>query len=188
VDLEIQQPRRFSDTAAYRGESSLLIRESAKLTKLVRGKFIDLEETRPPEGPYFRCCDAPEYVLVISLDMIPGREQPPARSAERGREYVVFISYRHHDNKEPGREWASWLHRALETYEVPSDLVGTPNLRGEPIPASLYPVFRDEEELPADADLTATIRAALRNSRLMVVLCSPRAAKSRFVREEIRFF
>ena len=76
----------------------------------------------------------------------------------------------------------------LETYEVPPDLVGTPNVRGEPIPASLYPVFRDEEELPADADLTATIRAALKNSRLMVVLCSPRATKSRFVREEIRFF
>src|SRR5690242_17110952 len=109
-------------------------------------------------------------------------------AGSRSREYAVFISYRHADNKEPGRQWASWLHHALETYEVPPDLVGTENVRGEEIPTSLYPVFRDEEELPADAHLTANIRAALRISRLLVVICSPRAVASRFVAEEIRYF
>jgi hypothetical protein len=76
----------------------------------------------------------------------------------------------------------------LESYEVPPDLVGTPNSRGEPIPASLYPVFRDEEELSADADLTSRIREALENSALVVVLCSPRSVASRFVADEIRYF
>jgi len=38
--------------------------------------------------------------------------------------YHAFISYRHADNKEQGRQWATWLHQAIETYEVPSDLIG----------------------------------------------------------------
>ena len=104
------------------------------------------------------------------------------------RYYAVFISYRHADNKETGRQWATWLHQALETYEVPKDLVGTNNNRGEPIPESLYPVFRDEEELPADADLTQNISRALENSVTLVVLCSPRSVDSQFVADEIRYF
>src|SRR5260370_15356217 len=112
----------------------------------------------------------------------------PGEPAENGtRRYAVFLSYRHADNKEPGRQWATWLHQMLETYEIPSDLAGA-NSRGDVIPASLYPVFRDEEELPADADLTRNIRQALENSALLVVICSPRAAQSRFVAEEIRYF
>jgi hypothetical protein len=45
------------------------------------------------------------------------------------REYWCFISYRHADNKEPGRQWATWLHQAIETYEVPRDLDSTVNAR-----------------------------------------------------------
>ena len=114
-------------------------------------------------------------------------ENPPPEPAAP-RRYAVFISYRHADNKEPGRQWASWLHHFLETYEVPADLVGARNQRGDIIPESLYPVFRDEEELPADADLSGNIRRALDHSCLLVVLCSPRAVESRFVADEIRYF
>src|SRR5437879_1433602 len=114
--------------------------------------------------------------------------KPEVRSKNGTRRYAVFLSYRHADNKEPGRQWATWLHQMLENYEVPSDLAGTTNSTGEVIPASLYPVFRDEEELPADADLTRNIRQALENSALLVVICSPRAVQSRFVAEEIRYF
>jgi hypothetical protein len=101
------------------------------------------------------------------------------------REYWCFISYRHADNKEPGRQWASWLHHSLETYEVPADLVGKANDRGDIIPERIFPVFRDEEELPADADLSAPIEQAIAHSKFMVVLCSPHAVVSRFVAEEI---
>ncbi|MEY2575372.1 MAG: hypothetical protein QOF80_859 [Verrucomicrobiota bacterium] len=104
------------------------------------------------------------------------------------RRYAVFLSYRHADNKEQGRQWATWLHQVLEGYEIPADLIGTKNNKGDTIPASLYPVFRDEEELPADADLTRNIQQALERSGLLVVICSPRAAESRFVTEEIRYF
>lgn len=109
-------------------------------------------------------------------------------TANSNRRYAVFLSYRHADNKEQGRQWATWLHQVLEGYEIPADLIGTKNNKGETIPSSLYPVFRDEEELPADADLTRNIQQALERSGLLVVICSPRAAESRFVAEEIRFF
>lgn len=29
------------------------------------------------------------------------------------RGYAFFISYRHADNKDPARQWASWLHHSL---------------------------------------------------------------------------
>ena len=109
-------------------------------------------------------------------------------NANSNRHYAVFLSYRHADNKEQGRQWATWLHQILEGYEIPADLIGTKNNKGDAIPASLYPVFRDEEELPADADLTRNIQQALERSALLVVICSPRAAESRFVAEEIRYF
>jgi len=101
------------------------------------------------------------------------------------RQYWCFLSYRHSDNKRPGRQWASWLHHALETYEIPGDLVGKTNDRGDTIPERIYPVFRDEEELSADAQLTKPIEQALAHSRYLVVLCSPEAVESRFVEEEI---
>ena len=102
--------------------------------------------------------------------------------------YRAFISYRHADNKEQGRQWATWLHQAIETYEVPADLVGKKNGRGEEIPARIYPIFRDEEELPAYADLGGAITRALNETRLLLVLCSPRAVESTYVADEIDYF
>ncbi|MGC0120028.1 TIR domain-containing protein [Pseudoalteromonas piscicida] len=102
--------------------------------------------------------------------------------------YHAFISYRHADNKEQGRQWATWLHHAIETYEVPKDLVGKKNGRGDTIPARIYPVFRDEQELPAHADLGSSIVNALTQTRLLIVLCSPRAVSSTYVADEIDYF
>ena len=104
------------------------------------------------------------------------------------RRYSAFISYRHADNTQEGRRWAEWLHRGLERYVVPPDLIGTPNLREEPVRDSLYPIFRDEDELPANADLATGIRAALEVSDHLIVLCSPRSAASPWVRKEVREF
>src|SRR5277367_6495459 len=85
------------------------------------------------------------------------------------RTYWCFISYRHADNKEYGRQWATWLHQSIESYEVPEDLVGTVNERGDKIPKRIFPVFRDEEELAADADLSSRIYRALDASKYLVV-------------------
>jgi WD40 repeat protein len=91
--------------------------------------------------------------------------------------FWAFISYSHKD-----REWGDWLHRALETYRVPKKLVDTG------IPARVYPVFRDREELATAPGLTSKIHAALRDSRNLIVICSPNAAASKWVDEEIRAF
>lgn len=102
--------------------------------------------------------------------------------------YWCFISYRHADNHDQDREWASWLHREIERYAVPAELVGQVNSRGETIPERIYPVFRDEDSLPADADLGERIQEALKRARHLVVLCSPRAVASRYVTDEVRWF
>lgn len=104
------------------------------------------------------------------------------------RTFWCFISYRHADNVVPGRQWATWLHQTIEAYEVPADLVGRKNDRGDIIPENIFPVFRDEEELPADAELSRPIESALVNSKFLVVLCSPQAVESRFVADEILRF
>ncbi|MET0071967.1 MAG: TIR domain-containing protein [Candidatus Thiodiazotropha sp.] len=104
------------------------------------------------------------------------------------RTYWAFLSYRHTDNLEQDREWASWLHRELERYDIPAELVGKRNHHGSIVPERLFPVFRDEEELPADSSLRDVIRSALDKSSSLIVLCSPRAVKSQYVADEIEYF
>ena len=93
--------------------------------------------------------------------------------------YRAFISYSHRD-----KAWADWLHKALETYRVPSRLVGTKTANGE-IPRRLNPVFRDREELASATDLGREVSEALAQSESLIVLCSPAAAASRWVNEEV---
>jgi len=104
------------------------------------------------------------------------------------KKYWCFISYRQLDNRTTGRQWATWLHQQIETYEVPADLVGTVNDRGETIPSRIFPVFRDEDELSASYDLNSPIFKAINRSLYMLVICSPRAVASPYVAEEIRHF
>jgi hypothetical protein len=56
------------------------------------------------------------------------------------------------------------------------------------IPAKLYPVFRDRDELSSGADLSEKVQTALEMSDALVVVCSPSSVKSRWVNEEIRKF
>jgi tetratricopeptide (TPR) repeat protein len=93
--------------------------------------------------------------------------------------YRGFISYSHSD-----AQVATRLHRWLEAYRVPRRLVGRETPFG-PVPARLHPIFRDREELPTSADLGGQIQTALAASATLIVVCSPRAAMSRWVNEEI---
>ncbi|HYI47888.1 MAG TPA: toll/interleukin-1 receptor domain-containing protein [Allosphingosinicella sp.] len=103
----------------------------------------------------------------------------PARPEVR---YTAFLSYSHKDAAAAGR-----LHRRLETYRMPKRLVGTETARG-PVPTRLWPIFRDREELPAATDLSETVREALAQSGALIILCSPAAAGSLWVAEEIETF
>ena len=96
--------------------------------------------------------------------------------------YRAFLSYSHRDNA-----WATWLHRALENTKIDKDLVGRPTPVG-PVPASLRPVFRDRDDFSAGHSLTAQTIAALEGSQFLVAICSPNAARSIYVNEEIRRF
>lgn len=98
------------------------------------------------------------------------------------RRYRAFISYSHRDDK-----WASWLHKTLEAYRPPKNLIGQKGERGE-IPPRLSPVFRDRDELPSATNLGAVIDQALSQSECQIVICSPAAAQSRWVNEEIKAY
>jgi len=98
---------------------------------------------------------------------------------KRDFKYKAFISYSHEDGK-----WADWLHRTLESYRPPRHLVGEITDQG-PIPRRLTPIFRDRAELPTATDLGAAINEALDQSACQLVICSPAAARSRWVNEEI---
>jgi hypothetical protein len=54
-----------------------------------------------------------------------------------------------------------------------------------PAPRRFRPIFRDRAELAADADLRGRIDSALAQSAYLIVLCSPQAATSHWVNEEI---
>ncbi|MBP7370096.1 MAG: TIR domain-containing protein [Arenimonas sp.] len=96
--------------------------------------------------------------------------------------YRAFLSYSHADEK-----WARWLIRRLESYRVPSKLVGTQGRDGA-IPAKLGKFFRDRDELPSAGDLGSTIKAALQNSQALIVICSTASAQSRWVNAEIQAY
>jgi tetratricopeptide (TPR) repeat protein len=111
-----------------------------------------------------------------------GAAKPRRLQRKRGSRYFAFLSYSHRD-----KDLAEWLHKELEKFRVPRALVGRLTDNGA-IPRRLTPVFRDEQELAAAADLGEEIEAALEASRFLIVLCSPNAAKSRWANAEVEFF
>lgn len=98
------------------------------------------------------------------------------------KQYQAFISYAHHDER-----WARWLQHALERYRVPAKLRRQQSPE-RPLPGRLHPIFRDRSELASSSDLTESIRSAMDRSSALIVICSPRAAASKWVNEEIRYF
>jgi tetratricopeptide (TPR) repeat protein len=96
--------------------------------------------------------------------------------------YVAFISYSQRD-----RPNARWLHRKIEGYRVPARLRSSAREFGG-VRGRLAPVFLDREELSSSPDLAGSVRTALDASRFLIVVCSPHAAASRWVNEEIAHF
>lgn len=107
------------------------------------------------------------------------RHLRPVRPQTR---YYAFLSYSHKD-----QALADWLHSELERFRVPKALAGQLTENGV-VPKRLTPIFRDQHELAAADDLGEEIREALANSRFLIVLCSPDAARSRWTNAEIEAF
>lgn len=96
--------------------------------------------------------------------------------------YRAFISYSHSDSR-----WARWVHRRVENYRLPSRLRGTNGEFG-PLPDRFGPIFRDREDLSSAGELGPKIQSALADSEALLVLCSPDAARSPWVNNEILKF
>jgi tetratricopeptide (TPR) repeat protein len=120
------------------------------------------------------------YQAVVHLDFPDWSElRMPESPSGSGFTYRAFISYSHRD-----KAWADWLHRSLETYRVPSRLVGIETAHGK-IPRRLNPVFRDRDELASADSLADKVNEALGQSENLIVICSPASAASRWVNEEV---
>lgn len=93
-------------------------------------------------------------------------------------EYFVFISYSSLDSV-----WAVWLRDELEHYHLPSSFNGRTDVRD-----NLRKVFRDRDELSAGPEWNNQVHRALSETCNLIVICSPNAAKSDAVNEEIEQF
>jgi len=96
--------------------------------------------------------------------------------------YCAFVSSCHCDEW-----WSKWLCAALEGYRIDNDLAGRKTRAGR-VTKALRPIFRDSEDFAADHSPSEQTLAALEASRFLIVICSPTAAKSKYVNEEIRRF
>ncbi len=92
------------------------------------------------------------------------------------------LVYSHRD-----RAWGERLATALEDYRVPGRLIGREGRIGK-VPAKLTPILRDKEEVPPSLVLGEQMREALVASEFLIVVCSPAAAQSQRINEEILTF
>ena len=102
-------------------------------------------------------------------------EPPTAR-------YKAFLSYSHRDE-----DFVRRFHKALERWRIPRAIVGQETPNG-PVPPSLRPIFRDRDDFSGGSDLKEAMDAALKESEYLIVFCSPQAAASPHVNEEVRLF
>lgn len=93
-------------------------------------------------------------------------------------EYFAFISYKREDEK-----WAKWLQHKLEYYKLPVSIRKTDSK----LKHGIRPVFKDTTDLEP-GPLAKKIQEALDNSKYLIVVCSPLAAKSKWVNKEIQAF
>lgn len=96
--------------------------------------------------------------------------------------YTAFISYSHEDEK-----FARSFHRKLESWNIPKDLIGQ-KTKNCIIPDTLRPIFRDRDDFAGGSSLKKATLKALNESNFLIVLCSPHAAASKNVIEEVRLF
>ena len=116
----------------------------------------------------------------VSKKEMTGVDKMQATTVEK--KYYGFISYSRKNSNA-----AAYLHKQLEHFRVPVKYVSKENL--PPHHKFLRPVFRDRRDLEAgEGSFTTHIKAAIEQSRYLIVLCSPEAAASLWVNEEIKHF
>lgn len=93
---------------------------------------------------------------------------------------IAFISYKREDE-----EWAKWLQKKLEHYKLPTEIrKKNPDMEFARNPRH---VFKDTTDLSGGV-LAKAIKEGLNSSKFLIVICSPRAAKSEWVCKEVQDF
>lgn len=93
-------------------------------------------------------------------------------------EYFAFISY-----KEEDAEWAKWLQRKLEHYKLPTAL----RKENPELPERISPIYEYKSEA-GGGRLKDVIWKGLASSKYLIIICSPRATKSEWLNNGIRYF
>lgn len=92
--------------------------------------------------------------------------------------YYAFISYKSDDEK-----WAKRLQEQIEKFRLPAYLCK----KNPSHPKRLKPCFRYHTDIGIN-ELKTELQEKLECSRFLIVVCSPRSAKSEWVGEEIETF
>lgn len=96
--------------------------------------------------------------------------------------YRAFLSYSHADSA-----FAEAFHKDLEGWRADRSLIGRTTEQGE-VPYDLRPIFRDRDDFAGGRTLGEATLEALEASDFLILLCSPDAAQSSYVNEEVRAF
>lgn len=97
---------------------------------------------------------------------------------EQQFKYFAFISYSTHDTK-----WGKRIHKELESYSMPATLCSKHGWKRKP----LNPIFFAPYDIQPGG-LTEELKNRLRQSKNLIVICSPNSAQSYYVGLEIEFF
>lgn len=92
--------------------------------------------------------------------------------------YYAFISYAGKDER-----WARWLHSRLENYHIPAVLCK----ENPSLPSKIRPVFWYKKDL-SGTELKKSLEGELDDSKYLILVCSPAAAASPWVNDEVARF
>lgn len=108
------------------------------------------------------------------------KEGTTPEAEKKERQYYAFISYR---DREKDYEMVKWLKRKLTHYHLSS----TYRKEHPEHPKEIKPIFEYKSEM-AGGYLWPEIQRALRNSRYLIVVCTPNTPGSDAVGNEIEYF
>ncbi len=92
--------------------------------------------------------------------------------------YFAFISFQSADAKE-----ALWVQKAIEGYRLPTAVS-----RSHSLPKKMPPCFCYLNDINLSEELMQELKLRMEQSQYLIVVCSPRSAKSTFVNGGIDYF
>ena len=93
--------------------------------------------------------------------------------------YFAFISFQNADAREAVR-----LQHAIERYRLPAVLCR----EDKSIPKRITPLYCYINDMHAGEELMMELKSRMEQSRYLIVVCSPNAAKSTYINSGIDYF